>query len=292
MLTLNRLLGRKPKRDDHRPSWQKTTPRRRRTLRRLPVVITRPMHDSANPAVGLLRFVAALRLPRVQVRMEPRHALAIGWVMVVAVVSFELFVGSSLFYIYDVQVSGNERVQKEVIYAATSVDRQNIFWINPAGVATNISQVPGIGAVNVHLRLPNQISIAVEEHAPLVSWRRGADVKWVSAGGSGVPAVGPAPALTLTDPGGAAGDADGTLRSRILSDLQEIHRQFPGVTDLYYGAQEGIYYRSPEGYTVYLGLQGDIDQKLTLLGELVRKANGGAISFREVDLRTGRAILR
>jgi hypothetical protein len=56
---------------------------------------------------------------------------------------------------------------------------------------------------------------------------------------------------------------------------------------------EGLYFRAPEGYTVYLGEEGSMAQKLALLEETQRQLAGRNARVRVVDLRfDGYALIR
>ena len=43
------------------------------------------------------------------------------------------------------------------------------------------------------------------------------------------------------------------MRPQLLVALSVLHDRRPDLKDLYYGSQEGIYFRAPQGWTVYLG---------------------------------------
>jgi cell division septal protein FtsQ len=197
------------------------------------------------------------------------------------------------FYVYGSEIRGNQRVASEAIYAASQIDETSIFWIRPEEVARRVMKVPGIATAFVHVRLPDQVIIDVQEQTPTVVWQRGKDTLWLAQNGAAVPLVGEAPQFTLIDPEGAAADAKGGLRPALLAQLMTIHEQRPDTSELFFGKQEGLYFRAPEGYTVYLGSDGDVTLKLAGLNAMRTGILAHPATVKEVDLRVdGRAYVR
>jgi hypothetical protein len=191
------------------------------------------------------------------------------------------------------QVRGNQRVPAEVIRAAAGVEQRNVFAIQPQRAASRIEALPGVAAAEVHVRLPDQVLVDVREHTPFVAWQAVTTTIWLAEDATALPAVGDPPALSLVDEAGAAGDPGGRLRPQVLADLKALRAARPDLTRLYYGAAEGLYFRSPENWTVYLGSQGDIAAKLALLQAVRREVAPKLGNLEIVDLRfEGRALVR
>jgi hypothetical protein len=94
-------------------------------------------------------------------------------------------------------------------------------------------------------------------------------------------------------PGAAAQPTDGRLRRQVLADLQALQAAGLAAAELYYGVQEGLYFRADDGWTVYLGNGGDMAAKLTALQEIRRSSLAAAGRRRIIDLRiSGRAQIR
>jgi cell division septal protein FtsQ len=186
------------------------------------------------------------------------------------------------------EIRGAERVSKDAIYAASRLEGVNVFQVQPERVAQQIKQAPGIAEAVVHVRLPYQATIIVREEVPFMVWQGITMTTWLAENGMVVPALGAPPGLRLMDLTGAAAEQPGKLRPHILTNLKALQMAGLEVTDLYYGAQEGIYFRSPEGWTVYLGNDDEMGAKLAALREL---RSGGMIPIgraRIIDLRDGR----
>jgi cell division septal protein FtsQ len=162
------------------------------------------------------------------------------------------------------QIGGSQRISAQEIYAASQVDGHNILLIRPADVIQRVAAVPGIASVDMHARLPNQVLIDVREHQPLVAWQGITTTVWLSADGAEVPQAGAPPALNLTDLSGTPVSESRPTWQAILPQLVALRQMLPEQTELSFGKFEGLYFRAPEGWTVWLG-NGGIAAKLTLL---------------------------
>lgn len=191
------------------------------------------------------------------------------------------------------EIWGAHRVTADTIYAASQIEGTNIFRLAPNQIADRIRQLPGIADTAVHVRLPNQVVIEVAELTPLVAWHSITSTTWLADNGRIIPISGDPPPLRLTDATGAANDGHGGLRPQILVNLKALQTAGLETNELFYGVQEGLYFRSPEGWTVYLGNEGQIAHKLTALQELRRNGVTQTMRSRIVDLRfDGRAQIR
>ncbi len=192
----------------------------------------------------------------------------------------------------DTLIQGNGRIPADEIYAAAAIEGVNIFQIHAGRAAERIRQVPGVAQAAVYLRLPHEVTIFVWEEQPIAIWRRRETTLWVAASGAVVPARGPAPALTLVDPQAVAGE-EGRLQPQVLANLKALQEAGLEVNDLYYGVQEGFYFRSPDDWTVYLGHEGPMDAKLAAFRQLRASPAARYAVHRIVDLRvSGRAQIR
>ena len=167
-----------------------------------------------------------------------------------------------------IEVEGIQRLGGWEVIQAAKLDGQNVFTVEADPVADRILELPGVKSVGVRVHLPNRVIIEVSEFLPLVEWQRPDGRRWLAEDGSLVPITGDSPGLILVDPRAEAADADGNLRSDILENLAVIHEVRPEQRELYYGKVEGIYFRAPEGWNVYLGEEGGVGRKLSVLAGL------------------------
>ena len=154
----------------------------------------------------------------------------------------------------------------------------NIFRVHPGRVAERIKQTPGVAEAAVYPRLPYLVTIVVREETPFVIWQGITTTTWLAESGAPVPAIGAPPPLKLTDPAGAAAEESGKLRAQVLAGLKALRAAGLAETELYYGTQEGLYFRSADGWTVYLGNDGQMETKLAALQTI--KTQQGRAQYR------------
>ncbi len=198
------------------------------------------------------------------------------------------------FRVSAVAVYGVERVLAEDVGRASGVEGRSIFQIRPAAAERSITALPGVTAATVHVRLPNQVIVDVVEHQPWVAWQVITETVWLAADGrTRVPVAGAPPALSLVDETGAAMDEAGRMKPYVYSSLRALHLARPEMTAVYYGRLEGLYYRAPEGWTIYLGDQGKVAAKLALLQAVQNSPAVRNTRPEVIDLRyEGRAEIR
>jgi cell division septal protein FtsQ len=190
-------------------------------------------------------------------------------------------------------IRGLQRVAEEDVRRASQLEGTNIFQVQPGQIAKKVMQLPGIAEVRLHVWLPAQIVIDVREYEPLVAWHSITTTVWVADTGAVVPMNSAPPPLKLVDPTGAAAEANGKLQPHVLANLKALQAAGLEVTNLFYGPKEGIYFRSPEGWTVYLGNEGRMPTKLAALQELRKNNIARSVRATTVDLRIdGRMQLR
>lgn len=184
-----------------------------------------------------------------------------------------------------IEVTGVQRLEAWEVVQAAKLDGENVFTVEVDPVADRILELAGVKSVGVRVHLPNRVIIEVSEFLPLVEWQRPDGRRWLAEDGSPVPITGDAPALILVDPKAEAADADGDLRSDILENLRIIHQVLPEQRELYYGKVEGVYFRAPEGWNVYLGEEGRMARKLSVLAGLQDTLISREPRPKKVDLR-------
>ncbi len=235
-------------------------------------------------------------------------ALLLGLLVIGSVVALS----SNAFTVSAAQitVAGNQRVATDEILRVSRVEGANVLLLQSQAVAARVRGIEGIATAVVHRRLapPAQVVIEVKEEVPLVAWHVITETQWLSASGANVPMTGDPPPLTLTDATGAARNpvvaassgqdgpvapgGDG-MRAKILEDLKALQEARPDLTNLYYGPSEGLYFRVPEGYTVYLGDDGPVASKLALLAATQAEFASQSRHLETIDLRSpGRALVK
>jgi hypothetical protein len=277
------------------PAWQNPPARSRKQMqrtrggqKRLTSQTTPVSHAPAHKLAGPDETNDAQ--PRRSFRVPVRSLLRYGFLLVIiGAVTYgmaelvrlpQLAVAAT-----STQIGGAARISPGDIYRASEVEGRNILLIRAADVVAKVREVPGIEDANVYVRLPNQVIIDVREYAPLVAWQGITTTVWLAENASEVPQAGGPPPLTLNDRTGMA-LAESKLRwPVVLARLAELHRSRPDLQEIAYGEEQGLYYRTGEGWEVWLGDGDDIEQKLALLEGAQRAIAAGGTKPRAIDLR-------
>ena len=262
--------GRKRKGDQdddvtlRQPAWRQAPSQPRRRANRVAFTMQRDRNK------GRLRG----RVPTPTLILPPRETL-LNWVRAVLLLLVAAGVAFGLFYLLQwpvlavspasTQIGGAQRISPEIIYEHSKVDGRNILLIKIGDVVAQVKSLPGIARADVHLRLPNQVIIDVVEHAPLVAWQGVTTTVWLAADGSQVPQAGGVPPLRLVDVSEGRLNSDARLRALVLENLASLHVLRPELSEFYYGRAQGLYYRTAQGWDVWLGETGPLDSKLALV---------------------------
>jgi cell division protein FtsQ len=82
------------------------------------------------------------------------------------------------FQIATVLISGNDLVPADEVAADLPLAGTNLFTIRGRRVAKSIERDPAVAQALVRPRLPNMLSIEIEERQPVVIWEEG-DTRWL-----------------------------------------------------------------------------------------------------------------
>lgn len=275
-----------PAADDARPaqpSWRQP-PARPRKKRRTHQATASPVAARAAEA----RRPAETRAPRPALAVGEaarRAGLVLLTVVLAAVLLFLLRAPQLTVSATSTQIGGTQRVAADRVYRASGLEGRSIFLVRPAEVAARIRQEPGIAEVDVHLRLPNQVLIDVHEYVPVVAWQGITTTVWLTADGIEVPLAGALPPIQLNDRTGQALEESRDRWPHVLPDILALHDALPQVTDVYYGQREGLYFRSPEGWTIWLGDSGQVAAKIALLKSAGQEITARGAQPEIIDLR-------
>jgi len=184
-----------------------------------------------------------------------------------------------------IEVIGNHRLEAWEVVRAADIEGANAFTILPSDVAKRVAGLEGVNEVTVRVRLPNRLIVELKEFLPLVAWQTPEGTRWLSEDGALIPISGDPPGLTLIDPMGEAADENGNLRPSLLAGLAVVAQMRPELREIYYGKLEGLYFRSPEGWTVYLGEEGRMARKLAILEGMKQTISTGNTPAQVLDLR-------
>jgi len=188
---------------------------------------------------------------------------ALGWGV------YTLF-ATSQFFVYGADIRGNVALSAQEIYAASGIDSQSIFWLNPARVVEQIKSLPNIKAASVSIALPATVVIEVVERKPELLWQTGETVWWVDQEGTIVPPKGDVTGmLRIIDDDQQPLAAGHQIDPTIIEGAQTLRLLAPDLSVVRYSRAQGLTVATPEGWPVYLGDGSEIKAKLVVLTALL-----------------------
>lgn len=280
------------KKDDSasaQPAWRKAPPHPRKQGRRRTFTAQQTGDGARRGAMS-----STLTLPA-------RDTL-FGWLRIAALLLMAAAVAAGLYGLLQwpvlmisrstTHIGGAVRIAPEDIYKQGQIDGRNIILVRGDEVAGNVKDLPGVLDAEVHLRLPNQIIIDIVENAPLVALETVTTTVWLAEDGAEVPQSGAQPPVRIVDQSNNRLTSDTALRSLILENVAELQTLQPAISEFYYGASEGLYYRASQGWDIWLGEAGPVAEKLALIdaaaGEIVKQGSQPKV----IDVRhSGRKAL-
>jgi cell division protein FtsQ len=190
------------------------------------------------------------------------------------------------FFVYTADIRGNVAVSTQEIFAASGIESQSIFWLNPAEVEEKITSLPNIKSAMVSVALPAQVVIDVVERRPELVWQTGETVWWVDQEGMIVPPKeNLSGMLRIIDDDLQPLEPGYQIDADIIEGAQTLHLLVPDVSVIRYSRIQGLTVATPEGWPVYLGDGSEVKAKLVVLTALLTDLRERNISPIFIDVR-------
>ncbi len=200
------------------------------------------------------------------------------------------------FFIYrdSTRIVGARFLQADQIFAAAGVNEQNIFWIDPAEVASRVVALDGVKAVRVRCDLPALVTIEVEESEPVVMWRATSQEQdlWLDETGVVLPYHGDVNSpdmVFVVDYGERQLQVgDGIEPEGIIQSVLQLAAALPGEQVYRYEPDRGLSFThrvSSGEWPVYVGTSEDLGHKIQVVQALTEYLVEKEISPRYVDVR-------
>ncbi|MCB0045229.1 MAG: FtsQ-type POTRA domain-containing protein [Caldilineaceae bacterium] len=182
-----------------------------------------------------------------------------------------------------------------------SIRDWSIFWLQPDDVREQIMRHPYVADAGVRIRLPNQVTVTVEEVQPTALWVTREGTLWLLDDGT---------ALTMRSRSDAAGgeertDAEGkplpqiidvnrdaqtpgksAIDPEVLDSALTLLAALPQLQELRFNQGVGLNFALPDGKTyVYWGDGHDIDAKLANLDAGQQLLSRGEAAGTVIDVR-------
>jgi len=255
---------------------------------------TRPLHA---PAPSLARRRAGRRPRRFgsldeRVRRRARRAasLALAAVWLAALVAL---LAVPLFQVRHVDVTGNRRLTAAQVVAAAGLDHPgSVFQVDPGATERRLDTATWVRAASVSARLPDRVSVRVDEWEPVAVYQAGAGQSWylsdqaVALGP--VDAAGAAALLVVQGPARPAPRAGrAPLGRALLVALVNVQQALPGligqdVQSFTIDACGALTLNARRGWRAQFGQVGTPEELGTLsdkVASLKALAASGAVDF-------------
>lgn len=205
-------------------------------------------------------------------------------------VLYNLF-SDARFRVNEVSISGINLLQRAEIERLLDVTHKSIFRVDSKGLEARLLQEFGcIKRVEVTCRLPNRLSVVVEEHEVKLVWESGGGYWWIGADGSVLGrAKGPGDLLVIHDLEGLAPEPQGRILGVPWAYALALRQALPEIKAYDYAADKGlILYVTTAQWPVYLGHRGDAGEKVALMKALVEQLVAKRVDVEYIDLRNER----
>ena len=196
------------------------------------------------------------------------------------------FFTSERFFVYGVELSGNQFVSVEEIFEQSDLDSLSIFFVHPSEVSQRLLELANIKGAQVTVRLPNRVAITVTERSPQVIVKIKGLEYWVDSEGIILPARGhleQAIVVVVED------DIDlkpgDSFDVEALHTAQQLHELLPEVSRVAYSQATGVSVTADQGWSVVFGNSENLPAKVAIYSSLMKRLGREGTEVAVVDLR-------
>lgn len=229
------------------------------------------------------QYNVSLNVPGAEIRLPAMPTVQLNWRVasgalfaLLAVMLFHLWTSSN-FRVLQPEVIGNERISNSDINTVVGIVDKWIFSVDAKSIREQLVEAfPDFKGVAVTVKLPNLVTIEIQERQPVLAWQQNGNLNWVDAEGMLFPARGEAD-LVMVD---AKNMPPNTISNPILrttqiearwvSTFQKMAEQAPEGVPVLYSAERGLGWVDPQGWEVFFGTDfSNMEQKLLVYEALV-----------------------
>lgn len=199
-----------------------------------------------------------------------------------------LFLTSPRFEVHEVTVHGTQLLDQAEVVEAANVTSMSVFRVRTDELAASVEQqFVGLAKVSASARLPNRVTIAVQEEQAVVAWRSGDLYWWIDSHGNVLGSDQErGDLLVVRDVAGIDPQPSGMLVSVPWTLALAIKDALPALEELDYTREAGlIVYVTTERWPVYLGHEGDAQAKVAVMQQLVARLAQDGVAVEYIDLR-------
>ena len=247
--------------------------------------------------VNLQATGAELRLPALPI-VNPGWRLLSGVLVIGLLALCLMMLNSQTFTIGNLEINGLQRLTTADIETVLGLNGTSIITVNPQEISEKITTAfPELTNVEVKAGFPAHVTIHATERQPVLAWQNGENILWVDPEGVLIPPRGEAGTLltiqatdapplvaipvsetpvekedTSVLPTVGNNILGRTMDKNVLAAIFQLSLQSPDGTNLKYTTSDGLGWRDPHGWDVYIGLTlEDIDAKLNTYTQIVNE---------------------
>ena len=200
------------------------------------------------------------------------------------------------FFVYRdrTRIEGARFLPADEIFAASGVNEQNIFWIDPAEVAERVVALDGVKVARVRCDLPTLVTIEVEEREPVVMWRSTSQEQdlWLDGAGVVLPYHGDVNSpnmVFVVDYGERHLKVGDRIEPEgIVQSVLQLAAALPGEQVYRYQPDRGLSFThrvSGGQWPVYVGTSDDLARKIQVVQTLTEYLVANNVGPQYVDVR-------
>lgn len=231
-----------------------------------------------------------------------RDGFGLSWRMVSGLIALALMIAlvvffvSDVFYVRSINVTGTEYLAESEVFRYSGIAEMHIFWVNPQQVREAIEQSPLVAQARVAVGWPpDMVSIVIEEREPALIWVQDGVTALIDLQGNILrypPDEEPLPDLLRVVAEGQTGPpgVDSPIPADAVNGALQLRTLLAGVRTLRYHPTDGLGYREPDGWDVWLGVGTDMPDKLRIYDALREDLRGRGILPSEINVANPQAV--
>ncbi|GAB4521558.1 MAG: hypothetical protein OHK0046_33090 [Anaerolineae bacterium] len=230
------------------------------------------------------------------VRGEVGWRMFSGLIVVALVIALLVFFVSDVFYVRSVAVSGAEYLSESEIFRYAGIAEMHVFWVDPEAVRDAIRESPLVADARVIVGWPpNMVRIVVEEREPALIWVQSGVTALIDLQGNILrfpPDSETLPDLLRVIAEGMDGPpgVDSPISSEAINGALQLRNLLAGVRTLRYTQADGLGWREPGGWDVWLGVGTDMPNKLRIYDALRDDLLARGITPNEINVGNPEAV--
>ncbi|HET9222081.1 MAG TPA: FtsQ-type POTRA domain-containing protein [Roseiflexaceae bacterium] len=193
------------------------------------------------------------------------------------------------FTVQDIHVEGAQALNAQAVANMAAARGQSIWFVDTRQISERLKANAYIERAGIFVMLPDQLAITVEERRPELRWRSGGALYLLDADGRVLSADASAPltnTLVIDDRTNRQLEPNDTVDPVALKLGRALALRLPAEVAIQpasigWDGDNGMIVTTLDQRTIIFGLSEDIDNKLTILGALLKDGT----PFTVLDLR-------